>query len=474
MDFKPDSLDFRHLDLHTDCVALEYRYRILAVTCYQLDESSPTDSQVRAGSVNFYTLKASDTGKTALQDVKVQFGGDATLSTHLTCPAGVFDIRWSLNVASGTSSPAILNLALSDGSLRRYEISPVSSENSSPHAQTVSYEYVAVKELVELPSESDGDLAIGVDVALISEFSLIDEDDDEDAPNDSSAASPGSDAPKQSPSELAAVGYQTGALAVFDLGSNSISPMWSSSDAHMAEIWQTQWIHDSSYDAAAIASAPGSLGLTTEAYGRKVGSLFLSGSDDCSLKMWDVRRNPESGAVAENRKHYAMGVTSFASPMASPCRLARRLLPNCVLVGSYDESLSVWDLRRLARPVSSINLGGGVWRLRWLPSLELFNSDHNAPETQESGDAAYLAVAAMHAGFKVVKVTQSGAMEALPSGVQVEETSSYWGPHKGSADNKFPPLAYGIDWAVAPRSSIQTGLVASCTFYDNCVSLWKP
>lgn len=466
MDPSLNSLDFRHLDLHTDCVALEYRYRILAVTCYQLDESSPTSSQVRAGRVHFYSITNCDGDKPLLKDLKVQFGVESSFSPHLTCSAGVFDIRWSLDTQNEAPSSAIMNLALSDGTLVRYEVIPNKASDSDSNQLFSSYESVSVKEIATLPAESEGDLAIGVDVARISNFSRINEDDE----NDANEADPSSAATNSSPSELAAVGYQTGALAVFDLGTSSKTPIWSSSDAHMAEIWQTQWIHDSSYDNAANIASPGSLNLTTEAYGRNVGSLFLSGSDDCSLKLWDVRRDPESGAVAENRKHYSMGVTSFASPMASPCSAARTLLPNCVLVGSYDESLSIWDLRRLVRPVSSISLGGGVWRLRWLPTLNIYQNSANVDSPSNNGQEAYLAVAAMHAGFKVVRVSQSGEMSAC----SVEETSSYWGPHKGSDDGKFPPLAYGIDWAVGPIAKSQSALVASCTFYDNCVSLWKP
>lgn len=471
-----ESLDFRHLKLHTDCVALEYRFQLLAVTCYQLDENSPTDSQLRAGSVNFYSILGNEGEIPVLKDVKVQLDGHPTLLPSLTCPAGVFDIRWSLNTAEPSSSVALLNLALSDGSLRRYEVIPLSTaataESDSSTRPSV-YESVKVKELMVLPSVSENDLAIGVDVARISKFSMLEDGELDDADDELDPTAQNLQDPENSPSELAAVGYQTGALAVFDLNSSSLEPIWSSSDAHMAEIWQTQWIHDSSYDHIVKKHSPNSLNLTTESYGRKVGSLFLSGSDDCSLKLWDVRRDADLGAVAVNRKHYSMGVTSFASPLASPCRVARTLLPNCVLVGSYDESLSIWDLRLLSRPVSSIKLGGGVWRLRWLPTLPLFSDAPQIQSSSDSGKEAYLAVAAMHAGFKVVRVSQSGEMEAQASTASIEETKGYWGPHKGSNDGKFPPLAYGIDWAVGPSNSSRSRLIASCTFYDNCLSLWK-
>ena len=59
-----------------------------------------------------------------------------------------------------------------------------------------------------------------------------------------------------------------------------------------------------------------------------------------------------------------------------------------LLTGSYDEFLRVWDMRSMMKPVNekSLNLGGGVWRLKYHP---------NIPDI--------VLAACMHNGFAIVK-----------------------------------------------------------------------
>lgn len=475
----PKELDVRHLDLHTDCVAFEYRFKILAATCYELDESSPTDSQVRAGSVHFYYIDTSNSEKTVLKDITVDNKKNAGPEPFFACPAGVFDIRWSLEASLPSKDFATLVLAFTDGTTRKYKVSPI-SEIEGTSSPSYAYSSLTIEELYIYQPESDGDLAIGVDLAHIKNFEPLEDDDEEEMhsnPDESSEGNADSTNTTKS-AELAVVGYQTGAISVFNLDSGSTTPVWSCPDAHMAEVWQTQWVCDSTYNEFVSTSLDDVPEKTFSSYGRSVGTLFLSGSDDCSFKLWDIRRDSSRGAVAENRKFYSMGITSLASPLASPCAIARNLLPNTILVGSYDESLAIWDLRSLSRPLSSIKLDGGVWRLRWLPTLPLFEKELlnslDASQMGESTESTHLAVTAMHAGFKIVEISKNSEMTASASLI-----ASYWGPHSGSPNGQLPPLAYGIDWA--SRASLKDGRVdlkkqflISCTFYDNCVSLWRP
>eukprot|EP00850_Spirogloea_muscicola_P017154 SM000144S00702 [mRNA] locus=s144:300375:301614:- [translate_table: standard] len=167
-----------------------------------------------------------------------------------------------------------------------------------------------------------------------------------------------------------------------------------------------------------------------------------SGSDDCSFCAWDLRAPTSRPAFRDATSHSA-GVCSIRS---SP------LCEHVVATGSYDEAVRYFDVRRPSAPtlVQSTALGGGAWRLRWHPR-----------------DASLLLVAAMHAGFAVLR---NGAV-----------TETYT-EHKS--------LAYGADWhqGLLPEASQEPGaasdeqpvlakascLVATCSFYDRALHLWEP
>eukprot|EP00300_Choanocystis_sp_HF-7_P009124 c16272_g1_i3.p2 GENE.c16272_g1_i3~~c16272_g1_i3.p2 ORF type:complete len:128 (-),score=35.27 c16272_g1_i3:32-415(-) len=116
-----------------------------------------------------------------------------------------------------------------------------------------------------------------------------------------------------------------------------------------------------------------------------------------------------------------MGVTSIQ---------VSALVENRVLTGSYDDTLCLWDTRAMKKPLHSVPIGGGVWRIKEHPST---------PE--------YVAVAGMYNGFHIVRVSETP-----------EVVESYM-EHKS--------IAYGIDWIGS------TNLLACASFYDNLLSLWQ-
>lgn len=111
-------------------------------------------------------------------------------------------------------------------------------------------------------------------------------------------------------------------------------------------------------------------------------------------------------------------------------------------MGSYDESVSVFDTRRLKSPVSRCSVGGGVWRLKWHPR-----------------HPKLLLAASMDAGFTVLKYDHS------LSAFDTEAASPFTGGHKS--------LGYGADWREDEEGSGASGIVATASFYDHLLQAWR-
>lgn len=161
--------------------------------------------------------------------------------------------------------------------------------------------------------------------------------------------------------------------------------------------------------------------------------LVYTGSDDCKFICWDTR-DGFSNPAFQNTKAHKMGVCCIAKSPSDP---------NTLLTGSYDEYLRVWDVRSISKPVNetSICLGGGVWRIKHHPVV---------PDL--------VLTACMHNGFAVVKIT----------GEKAEVIESY---------SKHGSLAYGADWQrgkFCKEGKRESNVVATCSFYDRLVRVWKP
>ena len=116
---------------------------------------------------------------------------------------------------------------------------------------------------------------------------------------------------------------------------------------------------------------------------------------------------------------------------------AHPLREHLVLTGSYDEHVRLWDARAWARPLAEARAPGGVWRAVWHPH-----------------DPDMAALACMHGGFTTARVAGGGSALAL--------APASTAPH-GS-------LAYGVDW----QRHAPTPLLATCSFYDHLVHVWRP
>lgn len=87
-------------------------------------------------------------------------------------------------------------------------------------------------------------------------------------------------------------------------------------------------------------------------------NILFSGADDATLKGWD--RRVGATPTFKNTRQHSMGVCSMQFHPHQQ---------HLVAVGSYDEHVSHWDSRNMARSLASYHAGGGVWRLKWHPSV---------------------------------------------------------------------------------------------------------
>ncbi|KAG5512134.1 hypothetical protein JKF63_07601 [Porcisia hertigi] len=143
------------------------------------------------------------------------------------------------------------------------------------------------------------------------------------------------------------------------------------SDAPLASREKSR--HGAGDDANSEAEA--GLMLTSD---RRTSVLLASGGDDGYCKLYDMRTNT-SRAVSRTR--FDAGVVSITSVLNTLDGLATAHTTPYLLVGSYDESISLMDVRAMRRPVAQRGrLGGGVWRTsRCL--LPLWDSGVPAPDT---------------------------------------------------------------------------------------------
>lgn len=146
-------------------------------------------------------------------------------------------------------------------------------------------------------------------------------------------------------------------------------------------------------------------------------NIVYSGGDDTSLHVYDTRI---SSKTMTNKSHMA-GVTSLLSFENKEHILA---------TGSYDENLRIFDTRAFKEPLTSINLKGGIWRIK----LDPVEKD-------------LLLCACMYHNFSIVKIDGTNK--------NTELIGEYF-EHKS--------ICYGSDWC---REVFNNQMVmATCSFYD--------
>ncbi|KZT30381.1 WD-40 repeat-containing protein [Neolentinus lepideus HHB14362 ss-1] len=163
-------------------------------------------------------------------------------------------------------------------------------------------------------------------------------------------------------------------------------------------------------------------------------NIVYSGGDDVKLKGWDIRRGFDSPTFVYKR--FDAGVTAIQS---------HPYIEHLFAAGSYDSTVRIFDTRKPSKPVAETNVGGGVWRLKWHPS----------PQRKKD-----LLAACMHNGLKILHYESCSDSEMGNASI-------------GKQYDGHESLAYGVDWSYAEGTNRQNTLIASCSFYDHSLHLWR-
>ena len=85
----------------------------------------------------------------------------------------------------------------------------------------------------------------------------------------------------------------------------------------------------------------------------KLGNILLTGSDDCSMKMWDSDFN-----LIGSFNKFLSGVTYI-----------QKLNENTVINSTFDGSLYIFDIRSISKPVESSKISEQVWN--WVSNSKI-------------------------------------------------------------------------------------------------------
>ncbi|EPY51224.1 WRDR85 family WD repeat protein [Schizosaccharomyces cryophilus OY26] len=193
------------------------------------------------------------------------------------------------------------------------------------------------------------------------------------------------------------ISLSNGAVLTIDISSGAIKNKWKE---HQYEAW-------------------------TVHYSRDDNNMLYSGGDDAVLNCYD-QRIPSSCVWKDIKTHQSGVVSVLSRPPFGPY----------IATGEYGDSMHTLDTRRIGRPLTNANLGGGVWRLEHMYS----NDDYH----QVLG-------VLMHRGAQILRIATDFS--------SIDASSGIFGDHQS--------MCYGGDWRR------RDNLVATCSFYDKRVCLWE-
>ena len=180
-------------------------------------------------------------------------------------------------------------------------------------------------------------------------------------------------------------------------------------------------------------------------------NVLFTGGDDATIIAHDTRTR---GSIWSNSKIHEAGVVAIKCSTQN----FRSSYPTSLITGSYDDHIRSFDLRMIpgdtptlypgrnipVTQLSSLNLGGGVWRFSEMPVVNKLNLQNDHTEK--------LLVCCVYDGAKIVALDQRNT-----------GTDSFF-TVEGYLKTGHDSICYGNDWG--------TDFIATCSFYDKSLQLW--
>jgi len=379
----------------------------LIIGCYQLNEQQNNTtangeesvdiqkSSSRSGELRLYMISPSSTSSTT-SSTSIKFGNAYDV---VQMESGVLDGKWRRRQFNkNTIVPAIYASACASGRIHLHSL----EKNNSQQKWTLSH--------LTSSDETDGN-ALCLSLAWIDFINSTS--------NDNTIKS----------EDQIVSSYSNGTVALHKVATSTTN--------ESQEVVSIEETHR--WNAHTMFGCPSEVWTCSFLRGHE--NVVLSGADDVTLKVWDVRQTQRHiHKIGESE--FDAGVTAISSHPS---------IDHVFAVGSYDEYVRIYDYRKMDQPMSKVHVGGGVWRIKWHPSC--YNRE-GAGDISHSGK---MLVAAMHGGCRVVNVP---ILEGGDDG-DVEILSQF---------TAHESMAYGADWI----SSNKYEVVASCSFYDRQAFIWNP
>jgi len=379
----------------------------LVIGCYQLnensskcdiDESETTSSSTRSGALLLHMIPKYDSTN------NLKFGDPVQI---LHTSSGILDGKWF------QSSP----LAYNDSSHNNDQIS-----SAFMYAAACASGTIDVYQLKCLHGDDKEQMDKNYELSLLSSSSCGDE-------HGLALALAWDESSKNTSSTRMVSSYSNGTVAVHDINLSLTTNDDSISETHR---WNAHTLFG-------CASEVWTTCFATNKHYSTHDNIVISGGDDCKMKLWDLRTDCSKPINTIGDREYGAGVTTVSY---------HPFLENVFASGSYDESVRIWDMRKLSSgesqiPMASVNVGGGVWRIKWHPT-----------------NKGRILVGAMHGGCRVIDAPQLVTNNSHDDDQKVSIIKEF---------TEHESMAYGADWL---HTAGRYEAAASCSFYDRQTFIW--